>query len=416
MHIVLLNQAFHPDIVATAQMGRDLAEALVRRGHTVTAVSSRSIYGQKGAVLPARDEFAVVPEVEGDKAGTVRVRRVGSSLFGRSGTLARVFDFGMFYLRAAWVLLTMEKPDVVVGFSTPPYIALLALLCRFVRGTKAVYWAMDLYPEVMVPSGMLRASSPLYKLLAWVHRQLVRRADATVVLGRCMQQRVLDALTGDAAGRKVHMIPVWSDEAGVRPVGRAENRLRAQWGVGDAFVVMYSGNFGIGHDAATILGAMQRLKDRAGIQFVFVGGGKRRPEVEAFIREKGLTNGRYMDYQPREMLAESLSAADIHLISLRAGMEGLIVPSKLYGIMACARPSIFVGPESSEVARVLGEAGCGVVVREGDAEGLARRIEAYAQNVQEVERAGAAALRSFQGQYTRRASCTAWCELLERLA
>lgn len=415
MHIVLLNQAFHPDIVATAQMGRDLAEALVRRGHTVTAVSSRSIYGQKGAVLPAQDEFSVAPEVDGDKAGVVRVRRVGSSLFGRSGTLARVFDFGMFYVRAAWALLTMEKPDVVVGFSTPPYIALLALFCRFVRGSRAVYWAMDLYPEVMVPSGMLKASSPLYKLLARLHRKLVRRADATVVLGRCMQQRVLDALQGDAAGRKVHMIPVWSDEAGVRPVDRAENRLRAQWGVGDAFVVMYSGNFGIGHDAATILGAMERLKDRADIQFIFVGGGKRRPEVETFIREKGLTNARYLDYQPREMLAESLSAADVHLISLRDGMEGLIVPSKLYGIMACARPSIFIGPDASEVARVLGEAGCGVVVQEGDAQRLAARIVSYAQNVPEVDRAGAAALRSFQERYTRRASCTAWCELLERL-
>ncbi|MFO0830257.1 MAG: glycosyltransferase family 4 protein [Phycisphaerales bacterium] len=415
MHVVLLNQAFHPDIVATAQMGRDLAEALVRRGHTVTAIASRSMYGQKGAVLAEREEFPVAPEAPGDKGGMVRVRRVGSSLFGRAGTAARIFDFGMFYLRAAWALLTMEKPDVVVGFSTPPYIALLTLLCRFFRGSRAVYWAMDLYPEVMVPSGMLSASSPVYRLLARLHRLLVRRADATIVLGRCMQGRVLAALGQDRAKDKVVMIPVWSDEAGVTPVPREGNRVRQEWGMGDAFVVMYSGNFGIGHDASTVLDAMLRLKHRGDIRFIFVGGGKRRPEVEAFIREHHLSNARYVDYQPRERLAESLSAGDVHLISLRGGMEGLIVPSKLYGIMACARPSIFVGPESSEVARVLAESGSGVVVREGDGAGLAGHIESYAQNVQEVQRAGAMARRTFEERYTRRASCGAWCDLLERI-
>ncbi len=416
MHVVLLNQAFHPDIVATAQMGRDLAEALVRRGHTVTAIASRSIYGQKGAVLAEREEFAVAPEGVGDKAGAVRVRRVGSSLFGRASTIARLFDFGMFYVRAAWTLLTMERPDAVVAFSTPPYIALLALFCRFCRGSKAVYWAMDLYPEVMVPSGMLKPSSPVYRFLAWLHRLLVRRSDATVVLGRCMQGRVLAAQGDGGARNNVVMIPVWSDEAGVSPVTHENNRVRREWGLGEAFVVMYSGNFGIGHDASTVLDAMLRLKDRADIQFVFVGGGKRRAEVEAFIKQHALSNARYKDYQPRERLAESLSAGDIHLISLRTGMEGLIVPSKLYGIMASARPSIFVGPESSEVARVLAESGCGVVVREGDGEGLARRIESYAQNVQEVERAGVAARRTFEEKYSRRASCSLWVDLLERLA
>jgi glycosyltransferase involved in cell wall biosynthesis len=409
MHIVLLNQAFHPDVVSTAQMAKDLADHLTRRGHRVTAIASRSIYGKTGAVLPPQEEIPVA----GSPDAFISARRVGFNIFGKKGTLARLADFGLFYALAAIKLLTMPRPDVVVGFSTPPYIALLGLVSRFFRGGKAVYWAMDLYPDVMYASGMLKPRGVVSGLLDRLHRSLVRRADATVVLGRCMEDRLL---AKGLPGERIRFIPVWSDESGVRPIAREHNQVRAQWGLGDAFTVMYSGNFGVGHDADTLKAAMLALRDRSDIRFVFVGGGKRRPEIEAFIREHSLTNAAYHDYVPREKLAESLCVGDVHLISLREGMEGLIVPSKLFGIMAAGRPSIFIGHPSSEIARVIEESAAGVLIREGDSAALTGQIERLAADREAAATMGASARAALLGRYDARTACEQWAALLESLA
>ena len=407
MHIVLLNQAFHPDVVATAQMAKDLADHLARRGHRVSAVASRSIYGSAGATLAAREEIPV----EG-AAHPIVVHRVGFSLFGKKGTLARLLDFAFFYVMAAWRVLTMPRADVVVGFSTPPFIALVALAARAFRGSKAVYWAMDLYPDVPVAGGMLSERSLVTRVLERLHRRIVRTCDATVVLGRCMERRLLDK---GLPRERIAFIPVWSDETGVRPLAREGNPVRERWGLGSAFTVMYSGNFGLGHDAETIKRAMLALKSREDVKFVFVGGGKRRAEIEAFIREHSLANASYRDYVPREQLAQSLGAGDAHLISLREGMEGLIVPSKLFGIMAAARPAIFIGHPDSEIARVLAESGSGLLVREGDGQGLAAAIEQLAADPTGTTSMGERARETLLGRYDASSACRAWADLLERL-
>ena len=406
LRIVLLNQAFYPDVVATAQMGKDLADALVARGHEVIAVASRSIYGRAGATL-AKQERVPVP------GGSIEVRRVGFSVFGKRGTLTRILDFGFFYLLAAFRLLTLPRYDVVIGFSTPPYIAMLGLLARWIRGARCVYWAMDLYPDVPVAFGMLRPRSPLTRLLSRAHRFLLRRADVTVALGRCMEERLL---ASGAPRARLRVIPVWADESDVREVPHGQNPLRRAWNLADAFCVMYSGNFGLGHDAATVCGAMERLRGENGVRFLFVGGGKRRAEIEAFIRERRIDNASYVDYVPREQLAESLSAGDAHLISLREDMTGLIVPSKLYGIMAAARPVLFVGSAGSEIGRVVAESECGEVIRPGDADALADAIHRLASEPGLAHQQGQRGRAAFEARYTRSRSCAAWIETIETLS
>jgi glycosyltransferase involved in cell wall biosynthesis len=404
---VLLNQPFFPDVVATAQMAKDLADELSGAGMQVSAIASRSIYGKSGATLSRREQVRVAGP--GGSEAFIEVYRVGLSLFGRASTLLRVIDFALFYLLAAMKLLVIPRPDVVVAFSTPPYIAMLAIFCRWLRRSKAVYWAMDLYPDVIVASGMLRPTSPLTRVLDWMHRWLVRHADASVVLGRCMMDKVT-AKAGPGAKDRVKFIPVWSDETGVRPVDRAANPLRTTFNVGEAFTLMYSGNFGHGHDAETIMHAMSALRERTsagpdGVRFLFVGGGKRRKEIEAFIRERQIGNAAYHEYQPREKLAESLSAGDVHLISLLEGMEGLIVPSKCFGIMAVGRPAIFIGNPSSEIARVLLENQCGLVVRQGDGPGLVAAIEQLASNPALATEMGRRGREAFLARYCRATAC-----------
>jgi colanic acid biosynthesis glycosyl transferase WcaI len=414
MHIVLLNQAFHPDVVATAQMAKDLADHLACDGHQVTAVASRSIYGTKGASLPKRETIRV-PRAGKDDA-VIEVHRVGSAIFGKAGIAGRLFDFLMFYVLAFFKLLFMRRADVIVAFSTPPYIALVPVILRWIRGSRAVYWAMDLYPDVAVQSGLLGEKALLTRILDRIHRFIIRNADATVVLGRCMESRVL---AKGAPRDKVHFIPVWSDESGVVPVEHADNPMRATLRLTKSLAVMYSGNFGLGHDAATMLQAMKSLEASpppgGPVQFRFVGGGKRKAEVLAFIEQEKLAHASWHDYVPRDQLARSLSAADVHLISLLEGMEGLIVPSKLFGIMAVARPAIFIGNPTSEIARVLTESGAGVVVRQGDAPALEQAIRMFAADPGKAREMGRRARESLLGRYDKSTACAQWAALLKNV-
>lgn len=414
MRVLLLNQAFYPDVVATAQAAKDLADALVRRGHTVTAVASRSIYGKSGAVLPKAERVAV-RDGAGAVVGEIDVRRVGASVFGKAGYAARIADFGFFYLLAFLRVMITKRPDVVVSFTTPPFIGLVGIVNRWLRGGRAVYWVMDLYPDLPVACGVMKPRGAATRFFEGVNRFILRHSDVDVVLGRCMRDRVL--AKGVPAGR-VQLIPIWAETAGMVPMAHEANPFRAalaRGGRAAEFVVMYSGNFGIGHDAKTICDAMERLKGERGVQFEFVGGGKRRAEVERFVAERGIDAARWHEYQAREKLGESLSAADVHLISLREGVEGIMVPSKLMGIMAAGRASIFVGHPGSEIARVLTESESGLVVREGDGAGLAAAIMRLKNDEALRRRMGENARRALDGHYDSATACRAWVEMLERL-
>jgi colanic acid biosynthesis glycosyl transferase WcaI len=401
MRVLLLNQVFHPDVAATAQHAHDLARHLVAHGHEVCVIASRSIYGSKGAILPRRET------IDG-----IEVHRVGRSLFGKAAISARVLDFALFYLAAGLRAFTIRRPDVVICFTTPPFIAVVGWKMRLLRRSRFVYWVMDLYPDLPVACGVMRPRSLVTRFFEAINRFCLRRADRVVVLGRCMRQRVLDK--GVDSGHVQH-IGVWADQNEIKPVPRMENPYRTLWNLGDRLVVMYSGNFGLGHDVQTMCEAARRLRDDDSIRFVLVGGGKRKQAVDDYVAEHDLRNCVLAPYQPREKLEQSLTCGDVHLASLASGVEGIMVPCKLFGSMAAGRPTIFIGHPSSELARVLVEHDCGVVVSPGDVDGLIDAIRLYQSDPARLERQGANARRALIEAYSRQTACEQWRLMLESL-
>jgi colanic acid biosynthesis glycosyl transferase WcaI len=395
MKVLLLNQFFHPDLSATAQIATDLAEDLVASGIDVTALAGRGSY-LGGAQLAARDGHA----------GVSIVRSAATSL-GKRTLLHRAVDYASFYVTATAALAALPRHDVVVALTTPPLIAATALAAKALKGSRVVYWVQDLYPEVAVAFGALRARAPLAAAMRSVSRAVMRRSDLVVTLGDAMRERCIAA---GAAPERTVVVPNWSDAAAVRPVAHERNGLRAAI-AGDArFVVMYSGNMGRAHDIATLLDAARRLRDDPGIAFVFVGDGAKRAEVEAAARE--LPNVRLGRYQPRDRLSEALSAGDAHLVALSPEIEGLIEPSKLYGIMAAGRPSLFVGPRGSEVARTIAREGCGRVIDNGDGAGLAAAIRELAGTPEIALELGRRARTALEHHYDRRIATARFAALL----
>jgi glycosyltransferase involved in cell wall biosynthesis len=402
MRILMINQVFYPDVAATAQHGHDLARHLVEHGHEVTAISSRSLYGEKGAKLTSKE---VVDGIE--------IHRVGRSFFGKTSIIARALDFVLFYLAATWRALTLPKHDVVICFTTPPFITLTGLLLRCLKGSRVVCWVMDLYPDVPIVCGLMKQDSLPSRFFEWLSRFCLRAVDRNVVLGRCMQELI------ESKGipvEKISLIGVWSDNTEVQAVPRDRNHYRAEWGIEDRTLIMYSGNFGIGHDVDTFLNAALALRDDDRIRFAFVGGGKRKSTVESFVHEHGLESTCILaPYQPRERLDELLSAADAHLVTLLAGREGVMVPCKLFGILAVSRSALYVGPAESEISRVIVESDCGASVLPGDSDELARIITGYADDPEFCRHVGARARAALDQSHTMDQRCTAWTTLLEEV-
>jgi colanic acid biosynthesis glycosyl transferase WcaI len=314
----------------------------------------------------------------------------------------------MFCALAPFRILGSARPDVNIFLTHPPLFYVLGGLLSRLRRVPYIVHVMDLYPEILYRAGWLPADNLLHRQL--LERTLggLKRAAGIVVIGRCMKERLV-AKGLDAA--KIHFVPSWPSPH-VRPIDHRHNRFRERLKMQDRFMVMYSGNMGLPHQLETILSVAGSLVENPEIQFVFVGAGRQRGLVEAAIA-RGLPNVTLLDYQADgEDLAHSLSAPDVHFISLREGYEGLVVPSKFYGALAAGRPVVYEGAATGEIARVIEDEGCGLVIRPRDVAGLRAAILTLYADPRQRAALGATALELYRKHYTPGILADAYCQAI----
>ncbi len=216
-----------------------------------------------------------------------------------------------------------------------------------------------------------------------------------------------------AGARNIEVIHNWSED--ITPIDRDSNPLRSEWGWKDRFVVLYSGNLGLPHEFDTVLGAAAFLKEEPSVLFAFLGGGPRFRETEAKADALALDNVEFRPYVARGNLSASLSAADLHLITLREGMQGLLVPSKIYGILAASRPVCYVGPAEGEVFDIVRDARVGLRVANGDSAGLAAGVRDYLGNGSRRTQEGTVARKQFEKHFTKRKGTDRFTAVIENL-
>lgn len=409
MRLIFANRYFWPDESATAQLLGDLAFALARDAPhcEVYVVTSRQGYEAAGQRLPAREEV-----------GGVRIVRVWSSRFGRHALIGRAIDYATFCASAAWALLRLaRRGDVIVAKTDPPLLSVVAGPVARARGARLVNWLQDIFPEVATKLGTGGwALRVLAVPMARLRNLSLRGAAANVVLGEHMAQQVRNL---NVAPERIVTIANWADGQVVSPVARTANRLRQAWGLEGKFVVAYSGNLGRAHEIGTVLDAIAQVErddEEHYIAWLFIGGGALVPELKRQVAARRLRSALFHPYQPRQLLAESLGIADAHLVSLRADLEGLIVPSKIYGVLAAGRPAICIGDPDGEVARLLARAGCGACVVQGDSLALADCVRDWAADPATVHAMGLRARAVFEARYDRPVAVARWARLLRNVA
>jgi colanic acid biosynthesis glycosyl transferase WcaI len=401
--LIFINRFFAPDHSATSQILSDLAFDLAGAGRDVHLVTSRQIYDDPKAALPERETI-----------NGVAVHRVASTGFGRAALIGRSIDYASFY-RSIWRRLhDLVRPgDIVIAKTDPPLISIVARPVARRSGARLVNWLQDIYPETAVELGVPLMRGPVAAGLAALRNATLREAAATVVVGDLMGRKV--EASGAPASR-IHVIPNWCNDEDIRFVAPADNPLRREWNLADKFVIGYSGNLGRAHEFETVLAAAERLRDEPRAAFLMIGGGKRFEELSSAVQARGIAGAfRFLPYQARTLLSYSLGAADVHWVSLDPRLEGLIVPSKFYGIAAAGKPVVVIGAGNGELAQLVQRHDCGFAIAPGDSNTLAATLRRLSDAPQQVSEMGTRARKMLDAHFTRRQGLARWRRLLDQL-
>ena len=385
MRILLANQFFWPDSAATSQLLTDLAQALAERDHEVHVVCGDAGYGKRDA--SARPE-------------NVHIHRSPCLPFGRSKA-ARLLSYFSFFSTAAALGIASQKFDLIVTLTTPPLLSLMGTVLKRLRGTRHFVWEMDVYPDVAVDLGMWKAQGVVARAVGAIADFSRGEADAVMVLGPCMRERLLQR---GLASNRIRIAENWADGRAIEPLPlRAHPELR----------ILYSGNFGLAHDLETIYGAMLQLKNDARFRFIFAGGGALREQLRERCQREGIASATFRPYAQREQLGPSLGDGDLGLVTQKSACSGSVVPSKVYGLMAAGRPLLYIGPRDSTPARIIEKFRCGWHVDVNDVDGLVNLLAVLERDVDLLRDAGQRGRQAFLMHYDRPIGVARICNLIE---
>jgi colanic acid biosynthesis glycosyl transferase WcaI len=341
MHILLLNQYYPPDTSATAKMAVHIAEKLAQR-HRVTVLAGRPSYDP--------DEYYPYSFRRKDVRNGVTVERVGSTAYPRHQMRRRVSNY-LSYLALAVPRALAIRADIVLAMTDPPVAGIAAAFVARMSNRPFVYNIRDLYPDMAVGGEIVNSG---FWVDRWekMHRRALRQAARVVVLGDDMRDRII---AKGVAPERVVIVRDGSSFPSSLP--ERSDPLIQKIRSGFSFVAIHAGNLGFYGAWNTLLKAAEILRNE-NIGLVFVGDGANRVTLEASAQPS--PNVRFLPFFPVEQVPHVMMAGDVHIVTVRRGLEGVVVPSKLYSILAAGRPVLAVAPASTDAARIVTETGCGM--------------------------------------------------------
>lgn len=388
MRICILSEYFHPD--STGGTGTVLSK-LVRQlkdqheNLEIDVITSRNLFRGEAGSLSRREEWQ-----------GVRIFRLGSPVPRKKSVRRRLMANMVFTGKTlSHLLRRRQRYDLVLVVTAPPTLPLAARLYSKWRGVPYIYLVYDLYLDMAVALQLVSPESKVMRVMKQVQQDWFQKASETVVLGRCMRDHVETAY--QVSETKISVVPIPANVDQIVPLAK-DTRFRADNGL-EGFVVLYAGNFAQYQDFDTLLDAAAILKDRADIKFVFVGDGAKRESIAARIEDENLENVRLLPFVPEAQLCDLLASADVSLVTLERGIEGLAVPSKFYNIMASGRPTLACVPKSCEVALVVDSSGCGIHVDQENPRALAEAVLHLADNPEVAAQMGRNARQVCEERY-----------------
>lgn len=365
--IIFINRYYKPDHSATAQLLTELAEYLVTNGREVIVVTSRLSYDNTNIKFDANELIA-----------GVKIKRIWTTSFGRKNLILRSIDYFSFYISCFITLIKItNKKDILVAKTDPPMISVVVGIVARIKDATLMNWIQDLFPEVAEALSSKKINGTIVEFVRYLRNKSLKAAYKNIVIGNIMSEKLI---TQGISKSRLAFIPNWVVGDNILPVENEDNSLITKWKLENKFVIGYSGNLGRAHDYCTILGMIEQLQEYKNIIFLFIGSGAGMELLNRAVQDKSFSNVIFKDYQPIEMLSQSLSIPDVHLITLQKELEGLIVPSKFYGVLSVHKPILYIGSPIGELGKLISDNNCGAVFESGDVSGLCKWVLELSNN------------------------------------
>jgi len=399
--LLVLSQVFIPDPASVGQHMADAAEEMVRRGYRVIVYTANRGYDDPSIKFPRRE---VIRGIE--------VRRLAFSSFGKKSILWRLVGALFFMIQClAFCGFTPRLAGILVSTS-PPMCAIAAAIIAKFRGVPLKYWVMDLNPDQMIALGRIKSDSTTARIYDAINRFSLDCASDVVALDRFMVDRLCRKRN---IKDKVVVLPPWPHEDQLNLINHADNPFRRQYNPDGKFVIMYSGNHSFTSPLTTILEAALQLQDCQDLLFLFIGGGVGKKEVDDIIAEHQPTNIVSLPYQPLDQIKYSLSAADVHVVSVGENVAGIVHPCKVYGAMALGRPILLLGPDPCHVSDIVDEHQIGWRIAHGAVDDACKLIQNFTTSDQKkLEEMGKRAQDLIRMRFSKSTLMNAFCDVLER--
>lgn len=397
--LLIITQFFPPDYAATGQLIQELAEQLGNNNVRVNIFTGQPGYAFKQKQAP-------VVEVQNN----VTVQRSRIRQFWGKRIRGKTLNGIIFTLKSAKYLLTnARKNDAVVLTTAPPFLSIVGYVANLLFKLDYICLIYDLYPDAAVELGVVSRHHAIAKLWHKINAIVWQRSKKIVVLSETMKQRIVARHPGIAS--KITVIHNWADPSWIEPLDKKNNWFACQQEIDREFTVLYSGNLGYCHDLDTIINTAKSLKDRP-IKFVFIGAGAKYRIGREIAAESNLNNCKFLPYQDKANLPYSLTACDLSLVSIAPGFEGVIAPSKVYGIMAAGKAIAAICQPDSYLRQLITNAKCGAAFDNNDSDNLARFILALAADLQLATSMGTAGRQYMKNHFTPQIIARQYCEVL----
>jgi glycosyltransferase involved in cell wall biosynthesis len=387
--LVLLCEHFYPEMISTGMHMTELATRLTEHGWRITVYTAKPAWGTDDGAGGAASEIVY----EG-----VRILRVPTVASQRGSLISKAAAALSFALSVSWAAWRdRDRYDGMIITTNPPFMGALGWIFSRVYRRPYLLIVYDVFPDFAISLGVLRPDSLLAGAWRRLTAAILANAAVVVVIGRDMAELIRRKMPARRHDRIV-LIPNWSDERHVRPIPAEVNSFRTEHGLEGRFVVQYSGRLGDKHNLEPLVDAARMLRD-TNVLFQFVGEGAKKAKLQAMVERYGLTNVQFLPYQPMDRLAETLSAGDIAVVCLELGHTGISVPSKAYGVMAAGTPILGMLDPAGEIAQMIKETGCGLLV-DANPDDVAASIRELIATPSKVAAMGRAAREAFLETYT----------------
>lgn len=397
--IWVISEVYYPDEAATSHFMTLIAEGLAKKA-AVRVICAKPTLPNYSKSISWKEKYK-----------GVSIRRCWGTTFNKNVYFLRLINSITISVSIFFrTLISIKKNDSVLVVTNPPSLPFVVALACKIRRAKCILRIDDVYPEALINAGLIKAQSFLARISHWFTKKLYQHVDQIIVLGRDMK-RIVENKLQKTFHAKLKVITNWADLELVSPLPRLENPLLKELGLSSKFVVQYAGNMGPLQGLDSLIKAAIKLKDHPHIHFLFIGSGKMLPWLKEEISKEGLGNVTLLGQRPRSDQANFLNACDVAFVSLKAGMAGVGVPSRMYNVLAAGKPIIGVIEDHAELARVIREEKVGWIASPDNPDEIAKRILEASQDSKLLIEMGKRARNIAETKYSSQTIINAYSEL-----